>query len=250
MLNADRLGWAFVAPTLVKDSLGNILSPTRSSPALIRKAVLRDHRHLHEQYIAGKLGYAGDRVALTITQEALAKVGRKESNLPLAFLGGGAIRTKQRLACYGYNVHTKCQFCDGCYSLEHHLLECTATKGLREKMLEEHTLTLESSRAGLEGPLLAGFLIHGISREMTQGTGVSPGQVHLLDFGMEGQPHEVLFVDGSCTRHVIPELSTTGWSVVEITKDGEARKVWWWTVGSALPHLKQLSSLHVCMHAP
>ena len=232
-LSLFRIGWSMNSFTELVDDFGVPISLTLTSPKLIgillKQAVLRGL----ERDVASKEGVPG-RICFDIMKSA--STSRRFSPLERACIRNvttNAVWTMVRARSLGYQVEsTACPLCgEHPDTLLLRLWSCPSCQQEREEVLgekngfmiqaaleaEEHEDILLYTRGlfrhpgdKFPRPLTDGGIVF---QNLAPGGEARSGQ----DFALEGH----LFIDGSCHRHPIRELSRTGFGATVLSPGGD-----------------------------
>ncbi len=230
ILSLHRVGWRMTGPFTVVDDKGEEVAFTRIPPAMV-SVMLRDATHRMAERVVGERmaqrdpAFGGRRVCFDHVVSQLKTDKRIDAHGRAAYLSVlcGAVMTYHRAANSGYMVVDKCPLCgaDG-DTIMHRTWKCShpAVKAARDAV----------APAWLQAEVERGAVSRGIA---TTGLVPHPGDVWPapaataaveIDFGQgEGCERDdsdfpslqgKLYVDGSCTTHVVRELRRAATALV------------------------------------
>ncbi len=235
LLTLHRLGWQMPTPFVLVDDRGEELPLTKVTPTMLADLLREATRRALEHYIGGKLAsedeeFRGRRACVDHLARQLATDKRitREGKAAVMSVACNAVMTFSRAVAQGYMVHDICPMC-GCAgdTIRHRVWEC------------QHADVVEARRRAAPA-----WLIDEVRRRpRTQArwtTGVIPhpgdiwprpsaDAIPTAEFDGDGERplsadciprlHGQVYVDGSCTNHVIHDLRRAGTSIVTMGHD-------------------------------
>ncbi len=235
-LSLERLGWSFDGPFRLTDDLGVTRNIMDHSPRmwndLLREAVQRSH----ERGIAAKWArrcprFGGRRICIDHIRPYLgsARCRARRSKLdPLgagtaASVVAGAVWPNARAHRADNRVDAKCQLCGAAQdTIFHRLWWCSATEQER-KAIVGGALIREARSADPHDP----FYTTGVMAHPADWWPRPPDLPQVVVERFDGGPLDGvidlegdMYIDGSCSRHAIPELQRASWAFVVRAEDG------------------------------
>ena len=220
-----RLGWQMPDFLTIIDDRGYSIELGVTSPALLaihcREALLRSlERDLGEKWDAGA------RLCLDVPKAALSSKGFSASEQGMIrALACNAIWTPDRAIACGYIISDVCVHCGGKDSLHHRLWVCPHCAEERAEVAEASVIAsaLDTEAENYSANLFChGAFAHPadfLPRPCKDGAVQFVWHKDVL-VGPQGpeEPREGdvwghLFLDGSCNRHIINELSRAAWAI-------------------------------------
>lgn len=133
-----------------------------------------------------------------------------------------AVWPQTRLHDAGYDVCRLCPLCKQAEDKIHHRVwECSHSAEERSK----HACAQLIREARVAGPSSALFS-RALGEHLADGRpgSLGSGGVTIERFDQQSEQQGMqgdIYVDGSCTRHIAPELQRVGWAVVQLGADGD-----------------------------
>jgi len=160
--------------------------------------------------------------------------------------GCASIWTRQRALEAGYEVDPTCELCgEEVDTVFHRLYDCKAPAAVHARTLCCPGWFMRHVRMEPDNPVYTrGIFVHPVHKvpQPTSETGCMflNGARELIHEGDHSFGDD-LFIDGSCTAHVVPELRRAMWSVAEVDEQGEALAIVRGPVWAPLPQTPQAS---------
>ncbi len=238
ILSLHRLGWAMTGPFTVTDDRGEEIALTRTPPAMLALLLRDATRRAAERYVGAKMAerdetFRGRRVCFDHVINQIKHDRRIDAHGKAAYSSVlcGAVMTYRRAANGGYLVADRCPLCgaEG-DTIMHRIWACN-----------HHCA--RQARDAVAPAWLQAEVARGAVSKVTATTGLiaHPGDVWPgpatcaaveIDYGYgenaarddSDSPalHGQLYVDGSCSSHVVQELKRAAASVVAREPGGEA----------------------------
>ncbi len=247
LLSLHRIGWKMPTPFTLVDDWDEEIPLTKVTPALLT-VMLRDATfRAVERYAGAKLAahddaYAGRRVCVDHIRRQLATDRKLSPQARAVFLSAlcGAIMTFNRAASAGYLVHDICPLCgQRGDTLRHRVWECTHEQVAEARRLAAPAWLREevARRPATQSLWINALLPHpgdtwprpaheANPRAEYAGVGDPPMNAEGIPI-LRGQ----LYVDGSCSQHVIGELRRAATAIVAKDPIGGIT----WRIGMPVP---------------
>ena len=201
---------------------------TERAPSLILMDIKQAAQRTLEKLVAHKTGdpqLSGRRAYV----DPVSKVLRADNDV-LDPLGKGVLKSvhcravwaQTRLYDAGYDVDRLCPLCKEAEDTVHHRVWCCKESAGARNMHASQTIIREALRAGDDSALFCRAIgahpadERPLPREdggvVLEREGVAVPELHI-----SGD----IYLDGSCTRHMVPELQRAGWAVVQLNEHGE-----------------------------
>ncbi len=255
ILTLHRLGWRMDSPFVLTDDWGEELALTKITPAMLSDMLHAASRRALEHYVGGRFAvddeeFVGRRICIDQVREQLRNDRKltREGRAAAASVICNAVMTYSRAVGLGYLVIDRCPMC-GCAgdTLRHRIWECQhpdvveARRRAAPQWLQEEV----ARRPRSQMRWVNGIFPHPGDVWPRPATEASPtalfdgeGPRPLSDANvpiLEGK----VYVDGSCTSHVIPELKRAGTSVVTLGDGDETRWRIYMPVPAPMPQTSQ-----------
>ena len=231
----DYIDWSMPEPFVMLDDRGEKVVLTQNSPALVGKLMQAAMQRKHERSLGDVYLPRGGRICTDILRTAIscgsAKLTCMEKGIVKAW-ACGAVWTRTRAADAGFAISKRCELCNKADdTVWHRLWECTAPQVVEaRKQAAPWWATTKAKAAGPDDPLFAKGMFEHPEAYMPQPFKADGdngyGRVRAATAAGTGVPTSNLqlrgsvYVDGSCTRHPIRDLSRAGFSVVMCNSKG------------------------------
>ena len=249
-LSLQRLGWTVPvaeAPLVLVNEEGQRLILTERSPALLAKDIQASATRLLEKAVALQTKdpeLEGHRAFMEPLRACLRKknIGRHEKGV-LRSVACNAVWTQTRLASKGCGLDsTKCPLCNAAEDTIHHRV-WWCPKSEAERNAHASKLLVRAARDA--GPTSA-YYNRAIGKHPAH-RHPEPCQMRDTEWVFEAcsdvlPPLAVqgdVYVDGSCSRHVVREMNRAGWAVVCVDEQGEILARAYGPVCAPLPQTSQ-----------
>eukprot|EP00973_Karenia_brevis_P013927 1888833-Karenia_brevis.AAC.1 len=246
VLSLRRIGWNMTEPFRIIDDLGRLHCLTTHSPAMIDLLLKQGNQRHLERCLGLKLGgeFVGRRAYAGVISGLMTVSPANLDSWSKSLIKAAAcdaVWTGARAADAGYAVDGICPLCHADRdTLFHRVWRCQhpSVKAAREEVAPDW-LIRAASPDGTNGILYTrGILLHpadvwprpqaqgGCVAEAADGTQLSCDSSDVVLTGR-------VFLDGSCDRHPIAELSRASWAACATTQSGErilkiSGPVWDW----------------------
>ena len=260
-----RLGWTMPGFTTIVDDFGREISLTLSSPKLI-KVLCREAVFRSLERDSGDKLKAGGRLCWDVPKTLLAsrKISGKKKGMIRA-LSTNACWTAGDAADLGYPVSSLCALGCGCKdTLFHRIWVCPCVQEVRDEHIPSwiQKAALEVSE---DDPERAALWLHGSFLHpgdyapkplSSDGVNLEWHVEALPDPARPGLPPSIvpnngfwghIFMDGSCYKHAVRELSRAGFAVVMVSDDGKLLGVLKGPVWAPWPQTPQASEFVALM---
>ncbi len=257
-LSLDRVRWQVKDPFTWVNDWGEDVQLTTTSPELLkimlREAAQRElQRKVASTWADTDASFSGKRVCVDVLCTVLnsSKGLTPLEKGALASTAADAVWTRDRAFRGGYDVQNVCPLCGAAGdTLHHRVWWCPASREARANL--PAWVIAEARRAAhTERFWTSGVFPHPGDRwprpssllkaQCTDKDGNDIDDVGHWDISGE------VYVDGSCTRHVIKELQRAGSAVVSMGPDGKPRKIIRSLVPAPLPQTPQAAEFAAFM---
>ncbi len=247
ILTLHRLGWRMVSPFVLVDDWGEEIPLTKTAPALLETLLREATFRALETYVGSKvakddLDFDGRRTCTDHLRRQLASDSKITTEGRAAYLSVlcGAVMTYHRAAKEGYMVQDVCPLC-GCRgdTIFHRVWKCLHPDAVAARCRASPQWFRDEIDRGTVNRTLCttGMIPHpgdvwprpardAIPSAHYEGDGerpIAPEGIPIIDGSV--------YVDGSCTNHVIPELKRAGTSLVTKNQQGHIT----WRINLAVP---------------
>ena len=223
-----RLGWHMPDFVSLQTDMGDTILLTSTSPSLLKRLLREGVKRHFERELASKMEVPG-RICVDYVRKQLrsSKVSPKAKGIIKLIACGGAW-TKCRAADCGYELASVlCELC-GLFkdTLRHRLWQCPVVRDARAEIATEAIIedALKEDYSPQHVALFERALLphpgDRFPRPLGEGGVVYQWQAEDADQEQRFYAGQV-FIDGSCYRHAVPELSRAGWGVAVYNNSGE-----------------------------
>ncbi len=235
LLTLHRLGWQMPSPFVLVDDRGEELPLTKVTPAMLADLLREATRRALENYIGGKLAsedeeFRGRRACVDHLSRQLATDKRitREGRAAVMSVACNAVMTYSRAVALGYMVQDICPMC-GCAgdTIRHRVWECQHPDAVeaRRRAAPDWLIDEVRRRPCTQARWTTGVIPHpgdiwprpsadANPTAVYDGDGERPLSADCIP-RLRGQ----VYVDGSCTNHVIRDLRRAGTSIVTMGHD-------------------------------
>ena len=255
VLSLRRVGWEVRTGAVWVDDRGLEVKLMEHSPSMIGFMLKQATQRAHERRAAALLGegFRGDRACFDHVKRwsaASALRGDPQAQYLIKTAVCGGFWTRDRAAAAGYTTTTVCPRCEEQDSVHHRLWNCQCPEVNEARRAAARPHIIRKARSEPSNPKWTRLLF-------PHPSGVFPapakegGEIFLAPDGSETSQDQLrplsgmAVVDGSCTTHVIRELTRAAWAVSFTDEEGRCCTVMG-PVWSSLPQTPQAAE-HVAM---